>query len=87
MDMPQGITQDDRVYAGLFDAAARTLLMLSTGRDAYLHWAIGSLSLNGQHLNAGNGLKTRRTKTLEFGRGEKTEVLVFDLRPADRAIT
>ncbi|SDH57043.1 hypothetical protein SAMN05216603_110135 [Pseudomonas benzenivorans] len=78
------INQDARVYAGLFDGAERASLTLPAARHAYVHVASGSLSVNGQRLKAGDGLKIRQAQTLEFGQGEKAEVLVFDLRPQER---
>lgn len=79
------INQDARVYAGLFDAGERASLTLPSNRDAYVHVATGSLSVNGQRLKAGDGVKIRQAQTIEFGHGEKAEVLVFDLRPTARA--
>ena len=78
------INQDARVYAGLFDAGEQASLTLPIGRDAYVHVATGSLSVNGQRLKAGDGLKVRFAETLEFGHGEQAEVLVFDLRRTER---
>lgn len=77
------INQDARVYAGLFDAGERASLSLPVGRHAYVHVAAGSLSVNGQRLNEGDALRIRQADTLEFGQGEKAEVLVFDLRPGE----
>ena len=78
------INQDARVYAGLFDGAERAALPLPVGRHAYVHVAAGSLSVNGQRLQEGDGLKVRQADKLEFSHGEKAEVLVFDLRPGER---
>ncbi|MWV11711.1 quercetin 2,3-dioxygenase [Pseudomonas sp. R-28-1W-6] len=78
------INQDVRVYAGLFDGAERATLSLPIARHAYVHVASGSLSVNGQRLKAGDGLKIRHAQTLEFNHGEEAEVLVFDLRPQEQ---
>ncbi|MEE4461183.1 pirin family protein [Azotobacter chroococcum] len=76
--------QDARVYAGLFDGAERATLELGGQRHAYVHLARGVLSVNGQRLAAGDGLRVRRAERLEFADGEQAEVLVFDLRPNER---
>ena len=73
------IHQDARVYAGLFSNAERASLQLGEGRKAYVHVARGSLSVNGEKLAPGDGLKITDTRTLEFSGGREAEVLVFDL--------
>ena len=73
------IHQDARVYAGLFNGAERASLELAEGRKAYVHVARGSLSVNGEKLSPGDGLKITDTRTLEFSGGRDAEVLVFDL--------
>ena len=73
--------QDALVYAGLFDGAERASLALDAGRLAYVHVARGELSVNGEALEAGDGLKVSRTARLEFSGGKAAEVLVFDLPP------
>ncbi|MFC0709521.1 pirin family protein [Azorhizophilus paspali] len=75
------IHQNTRVYAGLFDGAERATLELDGQRHAYVHLARGTLSVNGQRLEAGDGLRIRHAERLEFAAGEQAEVLVFDLRP------
>ena len=54
------------------------------GRYTYVHLARGVLSVNGQRLEAGDGLRIRHAERLEFADGEQAEVLVFDLRPNER---
>lgn len=78
------INQDARVYAGLFDGDERASLTLPASRHAYVHVAAGSVSVNGQRLSEGDGLKIRQADTLEFSEGENAEVLVFDLRPLEQ---
>ncbi|KAF0250768.1 pirin family protein [Pseudomonas putida] len=78
------INQDARVYAGMFDGGERASLTLPASRNAYVHVAAGSLSVNGKRLKEGDGLKIRQADTLEFSHGENAEVLVFDLRPTER---
>ena len=73
--------QDARVHAGLFDGDEQASLTLEPGRFAYVHVARGSVELNGQRLNEGDGVRVRDVRQLDLARGEGAEVLVFDLRP------
>lgn len=75
------VYQDARVYAGLFDGEEQATLTLPDQRYAYVHLARGELTVNGQRLKAGDGLRVRDEKTLQFSAGQTAEVLVFDLRP------
>jgi redox-sensitive bicupin YhaK (pirin superfamily) len=72
------IHQDARVYAGLFDGAESAQLALGRARKGYVHVARGSITVNGQRLEAGDALKTDEG-TLAFAAGENAEVLAFDL--------
>jgi redox-sensitive bicupin YhaK (pirin superfamily) len=72
------IHQDARVYAGLFDGAERAQHELAPGRKAYVHVARGSITVNGQRLEAGDALGTD-DGTLAFADGDNAEVLLFDL--------
>jgi redox-sensitive bicupin YhaK (pirin superfamily) len=72
------IHQDARVYAGLFDGAESAQLALGRARKGYVHVARGSITVNGQRLEAGDALKTDE-RTLALSAGEKAEVLAFDL--------
>lgn len=78
------IQQDVRVYAGLFDGAETAELVLAADRYAYVHVARGRIKLNGQVLEAGDGVRVRDEERLEFADGEDAEVLVFDLRSRER---
>jgi hypothetical protein len=81
-DSAQGslsIHQDARVYAGLFDGNEGADLTVAGGRRIYVHVARGTLTANGVALCAGDALQITRDTTLRLERGEKAEVLVFDL--------
>jgi quercetin 2,3-dioxygenase len=69
--------QDARVYAGLFDGAERAMHELAAGRKAYVHVARGALEVNGERLTAGDAMKT--DEPVAIAKGERAEVLVFDL--------
>ncbi len=75
------VYQDVRVYAGLFDGDEQYTLALPANRYAYVHVARGSLEVNGQSLNEGDGARICNERELEFKHGQAAEVLVFDLRP------
>jgi quercetin 2,3-dioxygenase len=73
------VQQDVRVYSGMFDAGETTSLVLVQGRRAYVHVARGSVHVNDVELNTGDALKLTHEPVVEIGRGNKSEILVFDL--------
>ncbi|WP_263263773.1 pirin family protein [Pseudomonas sp. RIT-PI-S] len=75
------VRQDARVYAGLLDGDESARLELAADRYAYVHVARGSVSLNGQALVEGDGVRVRNEQVLTLSQGQDAEVLVFDLRP------
>lgn len=75
------VHQDARVYAGLFDKDESATLKVQPGRHVYVHLARGSLDINGQRFNEGDGARVREEQLLTLSKGEQAEVLVFDLRP------
>jgi redox-sensitive bicupin YhaK (pirin superfamily) len=75
------VYQDVRVYAGLFDGDERQKLALEPGRYAFLHVARGSIEVNGQRLNEGDGARLRDPGAIHLSGGWAAEVLLFDLRP------
>jgi redox-sensitive bicupin YhaK (pirin superfamily) len=75
------VYQDARVYAGLFDGDERQALPLAAGRYAYVHVARGSLEVNGERLDAGDGARLRDPGEIHLSGGRAAEVLLFDLRP------
>lgn len=75
------IRQDAHVYAGLFDGDEQATLALAPHRYAYVHVARGSVAVNGQRLDEGDGMRLRDVEQLRLDGGHDAEVLVFDLRP------
>jgi redox-sensitive bicupin YhaK (pirin superfamily) len=75
------VYQDARVYAGLFDGDEQQVFRAPPGRYAYLHVARGSLEVNGQRLEAGDGARLRDPAAIRLSGGRAAEVLLFDLRP------
>ena len=74
------IQQDTSVYAGLFNAEENATLILDKDRHAYVHVARGKVELNGEMLEAGDGVRLRNPGGLQLRAGMDAEVLVFDLR-------
>lgn len=77
------VHQDARVYAGLFDGAEQQRFTLPPERFAYVHVARGALTVNGQRLSAGDGMRLRNEQSIDFSAGDDAEVLLFDLRPVE----
>jgi len=75
------VRQDARVYAGLFDGEDAADLAVGAHRHVYVHVARGSVEVNGERLDAGDGARVRNAGPLRFANGQDAEVLVFDLRP------
>ena len=75
------VHQDVRVHAGLFDGDERQRFELPANHFAYIHVARGRVDVNGRTLSAGDGVKLRDERAIEFGNGDQAEVLLFDLRP------
>lgn len=73
------IHQDARVYASILDGEPRLEHGLATGRIAYVHIATGSVTVNGQSLQAGDALKLTNENSVILENGSNAEVLVFDL--------
>jgi hypothetical protein len=76
------LNQDADVLAGLFDGDESTTYATRPRRDLWLHVARGSLSVNGQALQAGDGAAVSDEETLRFADGRDAEVLVFDMAAA-----
>ena len=75
------VYQDTKVYSGLFDGEESAQLELNPDRFAYIHVAKGDLEINGYRFYTGDGARIRKKQTLTLGKGNQSEVLLFDLRP------
>ncbi|MBL8297436.1 MAG: pirin family protein [Rhodanobacteraceae bacterium] len=73
------IHQDAWMYAGLFDADEHALHELAPGRLGYAHIVRGSVTVNGQALQAGDALLYEDEARITIAQGNGAEVLVFDL--------
>jgi hypothetical protein len=73
------IHQDAFLYAVLLDGAERAVHKVRPGRRAYVHVARGSLTANGQPLDAGDALKAAGVPEIALEQARDAEVLLFDL--------
>ncbi|MDB4942201.1 MAG: hypothetical protein JWP97_1735 [Labilithrix sp.] len=73
------VHQDVSIYAGLFDKGEQTTFEVPAGRHAWLHVAKGSVTVNGELLNAGDAVAVAAPGRLEIAGAAAAEVLVFDL--------
>lgn len=73
------IVQDASMYAALLDGPESIDHELAPGRKAYVHVARGTLTLNGETLSAGDGVRIEDETDLRFAQGGQAEFLLFDL--------
>lgn len=73
------IHQDARVFAALLDGAETLSYAIEAKRKIYLHLARGTLSANGQILNAGDALMYSDEASVNLVAGINAEVLLFDM--------
>lgn len=73
------VHQDVRVYAALLDGGETVTHKVEPGRVAWVHVARGSVVLNGQTLDAGDGAAVEAAGTLQFTPGDQAEILLFDM--------
>jgi redox-sensitive bicupin YhaK (pirin superfamily) len=73
------------VYATLLDAGQAVSHRVHDERGAWLQVAVGSVTLNGQRLAAGDGAAVRGEPVRELGGTEPAEVLLFDLKQGQEA--
>ena len=73
------IHQDADLYAVLVDGEERAVHAMKPGRKAYVHVALGKVTVNGTPLDAGDALKVTEVAAIVLDKGAGAEVLVFDL--------
>ena len=73
------IHADASIYGGLFDAGETLRRPLDPARKAYVHVVRGSVTVNGEELQAGDALRIENEGELSIAGGAAAEVLVFDL--------
>ena len=73
------LNADAHMYAGLFDGAEESRLVLQPDRKAYVFLIRGQLHVNQMALNSGDALMVSDESELHLCQGKNAEVLVFDL--------
>lgn len=73
------VHQDVRLYGALLDPGAKVEKPLAPGRKAWLQVARGSVELDGERLDAGDGVALIETPSVRLRGLEKAELLLFDL--------
>ena len=73
------IHQDADIYATLLDAGEKAELEVRPGRGVWVQVARGSLKVNGEVLEAGDGVSVEHAGTLVIEGVRDSEALVFDM--------
>ena len=73
------IYQDADMFASLLDAGQSVRHTLRPGRGAWVHVARGSVALNGERLESGDGASIETAGELVLEGFSDSEVLVFDM--------
>jgi len=73
------IRQNNDLYATVLGAGQRVQHELKPQRHAYVQVARGSVTLNGEKLETGDGAEISEEKALELVGADEAEVLLFDL--------
>jgi quercetin 2,3-dioxygenase len=73
------IRQDARMLAGKFDEGAEVKLPIEPGRKYWLQVAQGIAEVNGEKVNAGDGLAMEGETLISVKSITQSEILVFDL--------
>jgi len=74
------IHQDVELFAAILNTGEQVTLPLSTGRKAWLQVVRGSVAMNGQELDVGDGAAVEGEPALTVtAKVDGTEILVFDL--------
>ncbi len=73
------IHQDTQLYASLLEPGQEVTHQLGADRHAWVQVARGSVLLNGQLLEQGDGAAVSREQSLQLVGEERAEVLLFDM--------
>jgi len=73
------IRQDNELYATVLGPGESVQHEIKPDRHAYVQVVRGSVTLNGQELNVGDGAAISAEKSLELSGVKDAEVLLFDL--------
>lgn len=70
---------DALIYAGTFDGDQRAKTVLPDGHKGWIQIVRGSVTVNGQKLEEGDGLAINTGGRIEVSQGIEAEILYFDL--------
>ena len=73
------VHQDVRVLASIIEAGQSLDYTFDTGRTGYLQVVRGELLVDGETINAGDGVQITSTDQFRLKAAEESEVLLFDL--------
>ena len=73
------VFQDVKVFAARLDAGSKVQAAILPGRAGFLQVAVGSLSVNGTALQAGDGARIEGEPSITVVAGTPSEILYFDL--------
>jgi hypothetical protein len=73
------LAQDARLFATVLEAGANVAHTIASGRKGWVHVVKGSAELNGQRLEAGDGVAIDGEESLVLATKDRGEVLVFDM--------
>jgi len=73
------IHQDVNLYASIIEQDKEVIYHVPAGRHVWFQVARGSVELNGNHLDSGDGAAISNEDILTISGKQKAEVLVFDL--------
>lgn len=82
---PQGrdgavtIFQDAQIYAAILESGEEITYELGRDRYGWLQVARGTVQLNGEELNEGDGIQISEQQTLNISTTDSAEFLLFDL--------
>jgi redox-sensitive bicupin YhaK (pirin superfamily) len=71
--------QSADIYASVLESGGGLVHRIEDGRKGWVQVVQGSLELNGERLNAGDGAALEGPLDLVIGSGEETEFLLFDM--------
>jgi quercetin 2,3-dioxygenase len=77
-----GINQDADIYIGRFKEQGGLEFKIRPGRQVWLQMVKGTAAVNKVDVKAGDGLAISHEKALSISAGERSEFILFDLRPS-----
>lgn len=73
------LNQDVNFYAGLIDGDEQVTFEINENRDVWIQIARGSILVNGEDLQKGDGIAITRKGQLTFTNGNNAEILILDM--------